>query len=163
MKPTNSVSAVHKKYQHGISLIEVLISIVVMTFGLLGISGLMMSGVNNSTGSDLSSRANQAANEIMDAMRANRGNAVGYVTDFGTAETSITGTTTADLDRKQWLAALARLPAGTGEIKATTVANTYTVKVKFANCLGSLNKDEKDACIANATSSRRVIEFTFQV
>jgi type IV pilus assembly protein PilV len=163
MKTPNSSTIIHKKSQQGISLIEVLISIVVMTFGLLGISGLMMSGVNNSTGSDLSSRANQSANEIMDAMRANRGNAASYVTDYGTTESSITGTTTADLDRKQWIAALARLPAGTGEIKATTVANTYTVKVRFANCLGSLNKDERDACIDNAATSRRTIEFTFQI
>ena len=152
-----------KKTQQGISLIEVLISIVVMTFGLLGISGLMMSGVNNSTGSDLASRANQSASEIMDAMRANRGNAASYVISYGTASSTLTGTTTADKDRKQWLEALERLPAGAGEIKATAVANTYTVEIKFANCIGSLNKTEMDNCIANNADSRRKIKFTFQV
>lgn len=162
MKSPNHSSFMLKKSQQGISLIEVLISIVVMTFGLLGISGLMMSGVNNSTGSDLASRANQSANEIMDAMRANRGNAASYVISYGTATSTLTGTTTADLDRKQWRDALERLPAGAGEITATG-ANTYTVEVRFANCLGSLNKTEMDNCIANNVSSRRKIKFTFQV
>jgi type IV pilus assembly protein PilV len=162
-----SINAFHqnhmKKSQQGISLIEVLISIIVMTFGLLGISGLMMSGVNNSTGSDLASRANQSASEIMDAMRANRGNAASYVITYGTATTTITGTTTADTDRKQWREAIERLPAGASEITATAVANTYIVKIKFANCLGTLNEVEMTACKNNAATSRREIIYTFQV
>jgi type IV pilus assembly protein PilV len=152
-----------KKTQQGISLIEVLISIIVMTFGLLGISGLMMSGVNNSTGSDLASRANQSASEIMDAMRANRGNAASYVIDYTTATSTLTGTTTVDLDRKQWRDAVERLPAGASAITSTGTANTYDVKIKFANCLGTLNETEMTQCKNNSTNSRREIIFRFQV
>lgn len=154
---------IHRNFrtQHGISLIEVLISIIVMTFGLLGISGLMMAGVNNSTGSDLSSRANQSATEIMDAMRANRGNALNYVTDFGTAPSTITGTSLADTDRKQWLETLALLPGGSGEIKFIS-GNTFSVTIRFSNCIGTLNKDEKAACVAG-TGEKRKIPFRFQI
>lgn len=161
----NSIKLRTKKksrQERGISLIEVLISIIVMTFGLLGISGLMMAGVNNSTGSDLASRANQAASEIMDAMRANRGNAVNYVTDFETDPASITGTSPADTDRKQWLQTLALLPGGSGEIKAGLAANTYTVKVRFANCIGTLSALEAKACV-DGTGEKRTILFIFQI
>jgi type IV pilus assembly protein PilV len=163
MKPTNSSRTMRQKSQRGISLIEVLVAIIVMTFGLLGISGLMMAGVNNSTGSDLASRANQSASEIMDAMRANRGNAASYAVDFGTASTTFTGTTTADKDLKQWLAALALLPGGTGQIKVVTGVNTYEVKIRFANCIGTLNKTQLAACIGNTASSKRELTFVFKV
>lgn len=149
--------------ERGFSLIEVLISIIVMTFGLLGISGLMMSGVNNSTGSDLASRASQSASEIMDAMRANRENAANYKTAIGTKAADITGTTVADNDRKAWLLALERLPGGAGEIDTVAgTTNTYKVIVRFANCIGSLSQDEKDKCVAG-TGEKREIPFTFQI
>lgn len=152
-----------KKTSRGISLIEVLISIVVMTFGLLGISGLMMAGVNNSTGSDLASRANQSAIEIMDAMRANRGNAANYVIAYTTLTSTLTGTTPQDVDRKQWREIIERLPGGGGAIETVAgTANTYKVLVRFSNCLGTLSADEKTKC-ASSTVGRREIEYTFQI
>jgi type IV pilus assembly protein PilV len=152
-----------QKSQRGISLIEVLVAIIVMTFGLLGISGLMMAGVNNSTGSDLASRANQSASEIMDAMRANRGNAANYVIEYATdAKTSPANT--AEKDIKQWRDSLAILPAGTGKIEVVPGAvNTYKVTVKFANCLGTLNKTQLDACTGNTAASKRELTFIFKV
>lgn len=163
MKFKNCKTQFQSNLQRGISLIEVLISIVVMTFGLLGISGLMMSGVNNSTGSDLASRASLSASEIMDAMRANRENAANYKTPLGTKAANITGSTVADNDRKAWLLALERLPGGAGEIDTVAgTANTYKVIVRFANCIGSLSIDEKAKCVAG-TGEKREIPFTFQI
>lgn len=150
--------------QRGFSLIEVLISIIVMTFGLLGISGLMMKGVSNSTGSELASRASQSASEIMDAMRANPTNASTYLTNFGTNPNSLTGTTPSETDRKQWLEALQRLPGGDGEIKAdttTTDTNDYIVTVRFANCIGTLSDAEKTKC-ATATNNSDKAEIIFK-
>jgi type IV pilus assembly protein PilV len=163
MKSKNFKTRIRSNLQRGFSLIEVLISIIVMTFGLLGISGLMMSGVNNSTGSDLASRASQSASEIMDAMRANRENAANYKTVLGTKAANITGTTVADKDRKAWLEAVERLPGGVAEIEIPSgTTNTYTVTVRFSNCIGSLSKIEKDNCV-NGTAEKRPITFTFQI
>lgn len=163
MKRNNYKDRATRKIEQGFSLIEVLISIVVMTFGLLGISGLMMSGVNNSTGADLASRASQSASEIMDAMRANRENAANYKTNIGTKAADISGTTVADNDRKAWLAALELLPGGGGEIDIVSgTTNTYRVNVRFANCIGSLSKDEKKNCI-DGSGEKREIPFTFQI
>jgi type IV pilus assembly protein PilV len=162
MRPTNSFRVLRQKSQQGITLIEVLIAILVMTFGLLGIGGLMMAGVNNSTDSDLASRANQSASEIMDAMRANRGKAANYEIDFATPAKTFP-TTTAENDIKQWRAGLAILPGGLGQIEKIAGANTYRVTVKFTNCIGTLSKVQLDNCKNNATTSRREIFFEFKV
>ena len=163
MNSNHHKNKISTRSERGFSLIEVLISIVVMTFGLLGISGLMMSGVNNATGSDLASRASQSASEIMDAMRANRENAANYVTTMTTKSTDITGTTVADTDRVAWLKALERLPGGEAEIQpVSNTTNTYTVLIRFANCIGTLSQKEKDNCNAGFGEKRDIL-YTFQI
>lgn len=135
-----------------------------MTFGLLGISGLMMAGVNNSTGSDLASRANQSAIQIMDAMRANRGNAASYVLTYSTETSTLTGTTPQNVDRKQWRENIERLPRGGSAIEAVAgSANTYKVLVRYANCIGAQIDTEKENCKNNNAASLREIEYTFQI
>lgn len=160
--------------QAGFSMIESLVSILLMTIGLLGVGALMMSGVNNATGFDLSSRASQAANEIMDAMRANATNAKDYITAYGTAPASLTGTTPAAADRNQWLTNVQRLPGGDGRItyadptSACAAANLsacdYIVSIRFANCLGTLSAAEQTACQAVASDNeKRIISFRFRI
>jgi type IV pilus assembly protein PilV len=160
--------------QSGFSMIEVLISILVMSFGLLGIGGLMMSGVNNSTGSDLASRATQSASEIMDAMRANSALNTAtnskYILGYGTSLTSLSGTAPENVDRLQWLTTLRRdLPGGDGKIERdpdVNVTNGYIVTIQFVNCIGTLNATEKTACV-NASNSNtthiRQIPFKFKI
>jgi type IV pilus assembly protein PilV len=163
-----------KGTQAGFSMIEVLISILVMSFGLLGIGGLMMSGVNNSTGSDLASRATQSASEIMDAMRANSAlNTAAnsrYIVGYGTTLTSLAGTQPENVDRRQWLTTLRRdLPGGDGKIERdpdVNVSNGYIITVQFVNCIGTLNATEKTACV-NASNSNtthiRQLPFKFKI
>ena len=152
-----------KKSNQGFSMIEVLVSILIMTFGLLGISGLMLKGVDNATSSDLSARANQSANEIMDAMRANANNRSSYLTNMDTKGSDISGTTIADTDRKQWLETLALLPGGKGSIETdVAITNGFTVTIRFNNCIGTLTKTEIDAC-ASSTSNLRDLVFKFSV
>lgn len=57
--------------QSGFTMIEVLVSIVVMTFGLLGIAGLQLTSLKNSRSSTLRSLAIQQAYDITDRMRVN--------------------------------------------------------------------------------------------
>lgn len=153
------------KAQRGFSMVEVLVSLLLMTIGLLGISGLMLAGVNNSTGFDLASRASQSANEIMDAMRANSANAAGYVTAYGTAPATLTGTAPADADRRQWLQAVQRLPGGDGQIETfVATPNEYLVSIRFANCLGTLSPTELANCLAVASNNeKRTISFRFRI
>jgi type IV pilus assembly protein PilV len=164
MKNPKSGSAGSVKKQTGFSLVEVLVSLLLMTIGLLGISGLMLSGVNNSTGFDLASRANQSANQIMDAMRANSANAAAYVTAYGTDPTTLSDTAPSVSDRKQWLEMVHRLPGGDGRITAEATAGEYVITVRYANCLGSLSTVEQGACTSpTANSEKREISFRFRI
>lgn len=162
-RPTFSIRA--KKKESGFSLVEVLVSLLLMTIGLLGISGLMLSGVNNSTGFDLASRASQSATQIMDAMRANSTNAADYVTAYGTDPATLTNTTPAENDRKGWLEAVKRLPGGDGQILGDAAApGEYVVTIRYSNCLGSLSGNEKSACTSpTANSEKRTISFRFRI
>jgi type IV pilus assembly protein PilV len=160
MKPLSFTS---KKSSQGFSLIEVLISILIMTFGLLGISGLMLKGIDNATGSDLSARASQSANEIMDAMRANADNKSAYLTGMGKKASEVTGSTIADQDVKQWLTSLALLPGGQGAIETdASITNGVKVTIQFNNCVGTLTKAELDNC-KSTSSNKRVLLFKFSV
>lgn len=146
-------------------MIEVLVSLLIMTIGLLGVAGLMLSGVNNATGFDLSSRATQSANEIMDAMRANPANAASYVTAYGTVAASLGTTTVADADRKQWLQAVQRLPGGDGKIETVAGATSqYKISVRYANCMGSLSASESASCTnVSSDNEKRTISFLIQI
>ena len=148
-------------------MVEVLVSLLLMTIGLLGISGLMLSGVNNSTGMDLSSRAGQSASQIMDAMRANPANAASYITSYGVDPLTLSGTTPQDTDRKLWLEAVQRLPGGDGKITTTGVAGQYLISIRFSNCLGTLSTGtgSQAAACANPSgdSEKRTISFSFKI
>lgn len=150
--------------QRGFSLLEVLISIVVMTFGLLGISGLMVKGISNSTGSDLASRASQSNAQIMDAMRANTLQLSNYATAYGTAASFYNApTTTAQSDLLQWKTAVERLPGGQGRIACDASTFVCTVSVQFRNCMGSLNETEMANCVAaNNADAIRTIDYQFR-
>lgn len=55
----------------GFTLIEVLVTIVILTFGLLGIAGLQLASIKNSRSSVLRSLAMQHAYDMADRMRTN--------------------------------------------------------------------------------------------
>ncbi len=160
--------------QAGFSLIEVLITILVLSFGLLGIGGMMMSGVNNSTGSDLASRATHSAGEIMDAMRANSAlNTPGsskYLIVYKTTLASLSGTEPENIDRHQWLKNIKdSLPGGDGKVERdpdVNVTNGYIVMIRYVNCIGTLNATEKQACLDASntnTDNLREISFKFKI
>lgn len=60
-----------KKQDDGFTLLEVLIAIVVFSFGLLGIAGMMTISVRNNHNGYLRSQANFLAENMLDRMRAN--------------------------------------------------------------------------------------------
>lgn len=57
--------------QNGFTMIEVLVSIVVLSFGMLGLAGLQLNSLKNSRGATMRSLAIQHAYDMADRMRAN--------------------------------------------------------------------------------------------
>lgn len=156
-----------RKRQRGFSMLEVLITIVIMAFGLLGISGLMVKGIDNSTGADLSSRATQAANQMIDALRANRANFGSYTVTFANTAADFPNLETSsvqDRDRNQWLTTLARLPNGDGDVTCVAAVPTQiicTINVRFNNCIAT-SRDEVAAC-TSGTANIRTLTFVSQI
>jgi type IV pilus assembly protein PilV len=128
-----------RKSEQGFTLIEVLVAVLVFSFGLLGIAGMMTISVRNNHNGYLRSQANFLAENMMDRMRANptalwAGAYNGLAADNGAENCSMTGapptagdpcdyTELAIYDMESWARSLAQyLPNGQGTI--TCVANT---------------------------------------
>jgi type IV pilus assembly protein PilV len=107
MKP-----ATKSRMQSGFSLIEVLVSMVVIALGLLGFAGLQAYSVKSNALAMQRSVAAMHAHSIVECMRSNIANIASYDTDVVAPANSIAGT-----DRTNWATNLAgALPGGTGTI-----------------------------------------------
>jgi type IV pilus assembly protein PilV len=74
----------YKKIKHseGFSLIEVLITMLIMAVGLMGIAALQFRGLQYSHDAYIRTQINFLAYDIADRMRLNRANATGYDADY---------------------------------------------------------------------------------
>lgn len=118
-----SVSANHRTVRgdQGFSLIEVLVTFVVMAIGLLGLAALQVVALKNNRTALHHSYATFYAADILDAMRANPRAALGLAYNLNW-DTPATGGTIAGADMIAWKSALTRdLPSGQG--KVTVQAN----------------------------------------
>lgn len=117
--------------QAGLSLLEVLVTIVILSLGILGVSGLQVTGMKNSHSALLRAQAAQYAYDMADRMRVNRAAALAGDYNLALADPKPTGTTLPDADRAGWLTQVESLPAGDGSI-AVTAAGVATVVVQWS-------------------------------
>jgi type IV pilus assembly protein PilV len=118
-----------RSYQRGLSMIEVLVAVVIISLGLLGMAGLQASGMRTSQSAFYRAQAAQFTNDMAERMRANLGDARNYT--LALTATAPTGTSVRDRDRADWLARLATLPAGDGSIAVDLANNTVTIAVQW--------------------------------
>lgn len=123
------------KSQAGFSLLEVLVTIVVLSLGLLGFAGLQAYSLKSNRLALQRSLATMQAYNIVDSMRANRLSAIGsqYNQDYvvTTCDTPTTSGNVAADDLAEWNAALAcNLPSGQGKITVTGTGNV-TINIKW--------------------------------
>jgi len=127
--------------QRGFALIEVLTTILVVSFGLIGLAGLGVVGLKNNHMSYMRSIATQQAYDMSDRMRANMAgvNAGNYNSITGSATdpgciTNAGGCTAAQLatyDQFAWNAAnAALLPSGAGTVTGSLSTN-FVVTVSW--------------------------------
>lgn len=98
-----------RRDQRGTSLLEVLISVLIMAVGLLGIAAMQATALRNSQGSTERSQAVIQNYAIIDAMRANRDQALAGAYNWGEGIWTCTvpaGGTLVNNDRARWLTAL---------------------------------------------------------
>lgn len=119
--------------QRGASMIELLVSILIFAFGMLGLVGLQTRTLSYGQMSLYRSQATALTDDILDRMRADRANAKAGSWDTGTTDlaASITGTTTvAERDLKEWKVEVeALLPTGRGSIVRSDVGGRPIITV----------------------------------
>jgi type IV pilus assembly protein PilV len=133
--------------QPGFTLLEVLVSVVILGLGLLGLAGLMASSTKNSHSAYLRSEATILTYSILDAMRADLcavkpagvvGARVGSYDIAMASAPQTSPTEPAKIQQKRWLDEVAaRLPSGDAEIHRASSCTLGAAPVSVAACDGA--------------------------
>lgn len=133
----------------GFTLVEVLIAVIVLSFGLLGLAGLQARGLNNNLSSYNRSQAAQLAYDMADRIRANSAQANKYLSSNMTPSAATCRTTSgstcvdclgstrsctavqlAEKDLYDWNNALINtFPGGSGAV--TGAGSTFNITVRW--------------------------------
>jgi type IV pilus assembly protein PilV len=158
-----------KSNQAGFSMIEVLVTLVILSFGLLGVAGLLVSGVSNAASSEAMSKASQLAADMADRIRANPVVAMSATSQYITTYEDVaptSPTSIAERDKKAWLEALAaQLPQGDGKITNTVSGGQrkIEIEVRWSNCLGTLNDAARTLCTDNSAAAWKTLTFELRL
>ncbi len=124
--------------QTGVSMIEVLVAIMILSVGLLGLAGLQSAGLTHNQSANSRSTASMLAYGLLDSMRANKVVAEQGAYDIGLGATSPGGSTMTSQDVGNWLNELAMsLPAGTGSV-VTDANGRVTITIEWDDSRGAL-------------------------
>ena len=146
IRPTYSAKD-RQRRAAGFTLLEVLVALVVLSIGLLGLSGLQATSLRNNHAAFLRSQATLLTNDIVDRMRANRDSATAgnYNIDYTGTPTAVScvgscsAVQVAQIDVAEWRAYVGRLPGGESEINVDA-DGVAEVKVRWADTRDSANK-----------------------
>jgi len=131
-----------QKKLRGVSLIEVLVTVVILAFGLLGLAGLQANSLRGNTSAYMRTQATFLAYDILDRMRSNRIEAV----DNGAYDTSLgaspSGTSIAATEVSAWQTALNELPAGDGAIDCVPATDVCYITVRWSDTRSMGTADE---------------------
>lgn len=132
--------------QHGFTLLELLIALLVLSIGLLGLAALQTVGLRSNQMASMRTVATQMTYDMTDRMRANPDGLTTanqyYVLGTGEATPTIvtdcdaeacTTAELADFDLAQWRTRINSLPGGLSQVTQTTTAGftTHTVTVHW--------------------------------
>jgi len=141
--------------QRGLSMIEILVSVLILSIGLLGIAGLQGTSLNSTRSASLRTQAIILSQDILESMRVNRdealidGNTNKYVIDYtGTLATPdadcMVGTCSpaelAETDMFNWWQSIydtqdasnkSKFPLGQGKITVNVANSLVTVSIKW--------------------------------
>jgi len=130
-----------KLKQSGFTMLEVLVAIVVLSFGLLGLAGLQADGLRNNTSAYMRSQATLMAYDMMDRMRANLqgvengdyDNLLDAVpTDPNCISNGCSVVQMSQHDAYEWSQKLAELlPSGQGRVAGTGSGSVFTITVMW--------------------------------
>lgn len=147
MRRSNSTHAGTHARQRGVTMVEALVALVVLSVGMLGIAGLYVSSLRAERTAQLRTQAVTLVNDMIDRIRANAQARAGY--DLSKATPATNGCVAGDPpkpcktedmaaeDLQIWTdATKSTLPGGKGSIvygpaASTGLPDTYTVSVQW--------------------------------
>lgn len=117
------------KLQKGSSLIEVLISMVILAIGILGLLALQTTALKTNQLAVTRTLASGLAVEITELMRANKTAAENGNYNLSLNTTVSSAATIAQADLQSWQSHLTQLPSGKGSISKDN--NIFTITVQW--------------------------------
>jgi type IV pilus assembly protein PilV len=122
--------------QQGISLIEVLVALLIVSIGLLGLASLQANSLKFNRSAYDRSQATQLAYDITDRMRANRTAALAGNYNLAMTDTHTATGTIAQQDLTAWIADITtRLPNGSGAITRAAGTDRFTISIQWSDDL----------------------------
>lgn len=130
--PQRRLSVRHGRKAWGFTLLEVLVALLVLAFGFLAVAGVQLRALKTNFSSAQKSQATMLSYLILDAMRANRDQALAGAYNIPTTCTVPTGSTLVSADQSYWLQkAKAALGASTCAAIACDTAGNCTVTLQW--------------------------------
>ena len=128
--------------QHGFTLLEVLVAMVIVSIGLVGLAGLMMTSAKNNQSAYYRTQASWMAYDMIDRMRANRMPpaqlSAAYNIALGVTPSGCPTLIAPPADMCQWKTELATaLPTGDGSVHVAGSVVAVTVQWDDRRGLGS--------------------------
>lgn len=113
--------------QAGMTMIEVLVTLLIVSFGLLGAGALQLMSLQVNQGANQRSQAAMLATSVIDSMKGNRTRSMNYVRAYGAAQGSESSANIYEAD----LASIVRqvktvLPSGDIQVRVTQVPLSTT-------------------------------------
>ena len=122
-KPSN-------KKQKGVSLIEALVTLAILAFGLLGLAMMQLQSMKFNTDSYSRSQATWLAYDLMERMRMHRNSTATFTSSYNASDCNKTSGTTEN-ERDCWFLLIQQsLPSGVAVITTPTVG-TFQVDISW--------------------------------
>jgi type IV pilus assembly protein PilV len=144
--------------QRGLTLIEILVSVVLISVGLLGVAALHVSSLKGSQESYARSQAAMLAADILDRMRANQ---IGFFADHYTVAFDGVGTTgtAANIDLVAWQGNINRLLPGGAANASGSISrngNVVTVTVRWSERAERANMQTQASSLPTFTTRSEI-------
>lgn len=132
----NSSPRFTRRSTAGFTLIEILVTLLVVSVGLLGVAGLHSLSLRNNYDALMRSHASALASDIADRMRSNRDavyvNESEYLVALGATPTVDDSSSRAKVDVYEWKQTLtAQLPDGDGAIAIDPATRIVTITIQW--------------------------------
>lgn len=128
--------------QAGTTLIEVLITVVLVSIGLLGLAGLQLTTVQNTNSSGERFAATILAQDVLERMRANRQEALLGRYNLALGDEPAAANLAGD-DLDAWMDALGTLPGGDGSVDVDN-AGVVTIEIAWTDASDDNAGDVRD-------------------